>query len=85
MMRGAGNHILRILGGLCATAGFLAWIGLIWRAVSDLEGVTPQSDGGAQLMTWALTGTVLMIVGMVLLHLTQRATEREEPEERTPR
>lgn len=69
-----GRPILLLLGGLCATAGFLAWVALGWRAFSNLDGVTPQSDEGGHLMVWALTGTVVMILGMVLLHV---AGERE--------
>lgn len=85
MMRSsAGHHFLRLLGGLCATVGLLAWIGVGWRAISDLDAVTPQSDEGARLMVWALTGTGLMIVGTVILHFAQATAEREEQEERTP-
>lgn len=76
--------MLRLLGGLCAAAGLLAWIGVAWEAISDLDGVTPQSDKGGRLMVWALTGTVLMIVGMVLLHVAADAAEREETEDGTP-
>lgn len=76
---------LSLIGGLCAAAGLLAWIGVAWKAISDLDGVTPQSDEGEHLMVWALTGTVLMILGMVILHFVQHAAEREAQEERPPR
>ena len=74
--------MLRLLGSLCAAVGFLAWIGLAWKAVSNLEDLTPQSDEGGGLMVWALTGTVLMIVGMVVLHVATDALEPEEQEDR---
>ena len=80
----AGPLVLRLLGGLCAAAGFLAWVGLAWRAIADLDGVTAQGDEGGRLMRWALTGTLLMILGTVLLHVAADATERDEQEERTP-
>ena len=79
-----GQHLLRLLGVLCAVAGFLAWIGLAWKAFSDIDGVTPESDEGGRLMIWAVTGTVLMILGMVLLHLAPDEAEPGAPEERTP-
>ena len=80
----AGHHLLRLLGVLCAAAGLFAWIALAWRATSNLDSVTPQSGEGGRLMAWAVTGTVLMIVGAVILHLAVDATEREVREERTP-
>ena len=84
-MRSSTGHLfLRLLGGLCAAAGFLAWIGLLWRASSDLDGVTPQSDEGGRLMVWALVGTVLMICGAIVLHLAQDAAERDDREEPGP-
>jgi len=84
MRRSAGHHVLRLLGVLCAVVGVLAWIGLAGKAISDLDGVTPQSDAGERLMVLALTGTVLMIVGAVLLHVAEDASEREGREGRTP-
>lgn len=80
----ARRHLLQLLGGLCAAAGFLSWIGLAWRAFSDLERVTPQNEEGGRLLTWALTGTLLMIVGMVLLHAAAEAAGREEHEKHGP-
>ena len=64
----AGPKVLRLLGALCATAGALAWIRLAWNAVTLLDEVAPQGDQGTRLLTWGVTGTVLMVVGMVLLH-----------------
>lgn len=84
MGRSAGHLLLRWLGGLCATAGLLAWIGLAWRAISDLDGVTPEGEEGGRLLGWGLTGTVLMIVGMILLHLAVIASEGEDQEELGP-
>ena len=80
-----GQFILRFVGGLCAVAGFLAWIGLAWRAIADLEGVTPESDEGGRLMVWGLTGTVLMILGMVLLHVAAAGAETEQEGPTDPR
>ncbi len=65
--------VLLFLGGLVATAGFLAWMTLAWSAFSDADAVTPQSDEGGRMMLWALTGTVLMIAGMIVLHFAQDA------------
>jgi hypothetical protein len=84
-MRPSSGHLwLRLLGAVLTVAGFLAWIRLGWKAISDLEEVTPQSAEGGQLMVWALSGTVLMISGMIVLHLPRDAEEREEPEEHGP-
>lgn len=84
MRSSSGQLLLRLIGGLCATAGFLAWIGVAWKAISDIEGVTPQSGLGGRLMLLAVTGTVLMIVGMVILHVAQVAAERTAQGEDSP-
>lgn len=84
MRTSAGQHLLRILGGLCLVVGFLAWIGLAWTAISDPDGATPQGEASGPLMAWALTGTVLMIVGMVLLHVAAGAVEQEQRRDRPP-
>lgn len=73
-----GHFFLRLLGGLCAAAGALAWAGLAWQAFSQLEEISPQSDEGGRLMRWALTGTLLMIVGMLLLHVGAEPAEDED-------
>lgn len=78
------RRFLRFLGGLCAALGGVAWIALVWEAGSDLDGVTPQSDGGGHLMGRALTGTLLMIAGMVILHLAAETPEQEEERRRRP-
>ena len=80
----ASYHILRILGGLCAASGLFAWLALAWRATSNIDSVTPESGEGGRLMAWAVTGTVLMIVGAVILHLAVDAAERDGRGERTP-
>ena len=80
----AGHHVLRLLGGLCAAAGVLAWVGLAWKASSSLDGVTAQGDEGGRLLAWGLTGTVLMIVGAVLLHFAVDPSEAEEQDEHAP-
>ncbi len=77
----AGHQVLRFLGGVCGTIGFLAWIALAWKAVAGLEDITPQSEEGGRLMVWALAGTLLMILGTVLLHAAGRVAEGDE---RTP-
>jgi len=84
MRTSAGQPILRLLGSLSATVGFLAWIVLAWKAISNLDGLTPQSDEGARLMVWAVTGTVLMIVGLGLLQVAAVVAQRDEPEGGTP-
>ena len=39
---------------------------------------------GGSLVIWALTGTVLMIVSMIILQSVEYAAKREAPEEHTP-
>ena len=75
------SRLLRVLGGACAAAGFLAWGGLLWTAIASLEDVTPEGEGGGRLVLLGLTGTLLMIAGMILLHVAADAAERDE---RTP-
>ena len=84
MRASAGHHLLRLLGGLCAAVGVLAWIGLAWTATSDRDAVTPQGDEGGRLMVWALTGTVLMIAGALLLHLAPDGSDDEERGDPSP-
>jgi hypothetical protein len=79
-----GHQLLRLLGGLCSAVGVLAWIRLAWAALSDPDGVTPQSDAGGRLMLWALTGTVLMIAGVLLLHFAPDGPEDEQRGDRSP-
>tara|TARA_R110002072_G_scaffold167853_1_gene321396 strand:+ start:2144 stop:2404 length:261 start_codon:yes stop_codon:yes gene_type:complete len=75
-----GQRALLVLGVLCAAVGLLAWIVVGWSAFSDLEGMTAKSDEGGRLMVRGLTGTVLMIVGMILLHVAEDAPEGLEEE-----
>jgi hypothetical protein len=82
MPTSAGQHLLRLVGGLCAAAGFCAWIGLAWKAFADSEGITAHGDEGGRLMVWALTGTVLMILGTVFLHLADDRGTRDDPPSR---
>ncbi len=84
MRSSAGQHFLRLVGGLLTAAGLFAWIGLIWTAFSDFDSVTPQSDEGGRLMRRALTGTLLMILGMVILHLGQDADESDTEDDQPP-
>jgi hypothetical protein len=79
-----GRHLLQLLGVLLATAGVLAWIGLAGQAISDPEGVTPQSDEGGSRMAWALAGTVLMIAGLLVLHVAPDGPEEGARDDRTP-
>ena len=84
-MRGpAGNRLLRLLGVSCATAGFLAWMALAWTAFSDPDRATPQGDEGGRLLGWGLTGTVGMIVGMLLLHVAVQASESDGRDDDPP-
>ncbi len=71
--------LLRVIGGLCIVVGGLAWIRLAWKAISNLDSVTRQSEVGGRLMVWAISGTVLMIFGMIVLHFAEHAAERTEP------
>jgi len=78
-----GQPVLRVLGGLCATAGVLAWIGLAWTAFADFGTISAESDEGGRLMRWAVGGTLLMILGTVIMHLGANAQEQAEREEST--
>jgi hypothetical protein len=84
MRASVGPLLLRLLGGLCAVVGVLAWVGLAWKASSNPDAVTPQSEEGGSLMVWALFGTVLMIVGALLLHVAPDGAEDGEQEGRGP-
>ena len=64
--------------------GFAAWVAVAWTAFSDIDRVTPESDEGGQLMTWALIGTVMMILGAIFLHLAQGPADRETSDEHRP-
>jgi uncharacterized membrane protein YidH (DUF202 family) len=75
MRSSPGQHFLILIGGLVAMAGLLAWIGVAWRAIADLDSVTPEGAEGGRLMLWALTGTVLMILGMIILHFAQNKAD----------
>ncbi len=46
-----------------------------WSAFSDLDGMTSKSGEGGRLVVRGLTGTMLMIVGMILLHVAEDAPE----------
>ena len=70
--------LLRLFGSLLAAAGFLAWIALGWKAFTDLEGVTAHSDEGSHLMVWALAGTLLMTLGIIVLHFAHALSERDK-------
>lgn len=74
----AGQRLLRLLGIACAIAGFGAWVGLAWQAFVSADEITPESDEGGRLMTWALTGTLLMIAGLGLLHVVADAARRAD-------
>ena len=73
----AAHHALRLLGVFVATLGLFAWIVLAWKAVANLDEVSPRSEEGGRLMAWALSGTGLMIAGLVLLHFAESASEEE--------
>ena len=70
--------LLVILGSLCCTAGFVAWVAFGWKAVEELDNVDAEGELGTQLMKWGVTGTVLMIVGMIFLHVVQSQAEQDE-------
>ncbi len=62
---------------LSTIAGLLAWVALAWKALSDSDSVTPQSEEGGFMMVLALGGTILMILGMIVLHFVEDAVENE--------
>ena len=76
-----GNLVLRVAAWLMASLGLLAWIRVGWKASSSVDEVTPQGQEGSELMAWALTGTMLMIFGMVLLHFAADGSEQGESEQ----
>jgi len=65
-------------------AGILAWCFLAWKSIKPLDEVKAHSDEGGSLVIWALTGTVLMIVSMIILQSVEYAAKREASQERTP-
>lgn len=75
MQNSAGPLVLRLFGALLIVAGFVAWIGLIWVLPSDLGEVSADSEEGGRLVLRLLVGAVLLILGMVLLHFAQAASE----------
>lgn len=85
MRPSTGQHLLRLSGGVCGVVGFLAWIAVAWKAFSGLDGVTAENEEGARLLGWALAGTLLMILGTVLMHVAadeaEQALEEEGPSE----
>ena len=72
-----GRLLLQVVGGLCVLAGLLLWVGLALSAMSDPDSLTPQSDAGGRLLTWALGGMLLMILGLALLQFEGHAAEDE--------
>lgn len=63
----ARRRLLVALGILCAAFGVVAWFGLAWQALDDLDSISPHTGEGGKLMVWGLVGTVSMILGMILL------------------
>lgn len=72
---------LLLIAGLCVTAGMGTWLFLAWTAVMDIDSVTPQTEMGGSMMNWAVSGTLLMMGGMILLHFAADLAEQTEPEE----
>lgn len=76
-MRGSvGNLLLKVLGALCAAGGLVTWVALAWTAFTQPDVATPRGSEGGRLLGWALVGTIVMIVGMILLHVAAQAAER---------
>lgn len=74
--------ILLVISGLCVATGMASWLIMAWKAVTGLENVTPQSDTGGSLMGWAVSGTLLMITGMIMLHFAADMAEETRQEEK---
>lgn len=74
------HRLLQVFGVLFATAGLVAWIGVAWTGIKNFGEVSAQSDEGGSLMVWAVTGTLLMILGLALLQVEAMAGKREEPD-----
>ncbi len=79
MQASLGQRVLRWGGVLSGLAGLGAWGQLMLQAFSGIEEVAPENEEGARFMAWAVGGTVLMIVGTLLLHLSL-ADPEEEPD-----
>lgn len=77
-----GPLLLRVVAGLLVLAGLLVWGGLAWTAVTQLDELSSKGEQGRDLMARALLGTVLMILGMIVLHFAADATERIEQRDR---
>ncbi len=76
--------LLLLIAGLCVATGMATWLILAWRTVTDLDSVTPQSDTGGNMMGWALSGTLLMITGMIMLHFAADMAEQARQEDKAP-
>ena len=75
---------MRLLAALFAAAGFSAWIYVAWKALTELDEISPENETGSDLMVWGVSGTVLMIFGAILLHFAAARSEHGElPEEST--
>jgi len=85
MRASVGHHLLRLLGALCATAGVVAWIFVGWTALANLDELTAESGVGERLLLFGLVGTVLMIAGTVLMHVSAGAPDCDGREEPAPR
>ena len=60
-----------LLGGLLGAAGVASWIVLSWKAIEGFDEISAHSNEGGDLLVWALIGTLLMIVGSVILYVAQ--------------
>ena len=81
MRTSPGQLLLRLLAALFAAAGFSAWIYVAWKALTELDEISPENETGSDLMVWAVSGTVLMIFGAILLHFAAARSEPVEPPE----
>ena len=79
--RASTQWLLRIAGVLCIAAGTWAWGSVAWAALAEIDDLTPQSEAGGRMVGRAITGTVVMIAGMILLHFGQDAAERNQRDE----
>lgn len=77
----AGRGASWYAGMVAAGAGFLSLLSVVWLALHEMEEAAPVGDTGARLMVRALAGTLLMILGTVLMHIGHREDADDAPDE----
>ncbi len=48
---------------------------MAWKGAASIDEIEAHSDEGSSLLVWALVGTLLMIVGGMIMHIAQAESE----------